>query len=61
VVAPRAGTGGPELLACPAGQRPGTAAGGEVECPGQRVTGRGALAVPAQCCPEFGHRAGALK
>ena len=58
---PWAGAGGPEFVAGPGGQRPGAAAGGEVECPGQRVAGRGALAVPAQGRPEFGQRAGALK
>jgi hypothetical protein len=38
------------------GQRPGAAAGGEVERPGQGVAGRGALAVPAQGRAEFGER-----
>ena len=58
---PRAGAGGLELLAGPGGQRPGAAAGGEVEGPGQRVAGCGALAVPAQGGAEFGQRVGALK
>ena len=59
--APRAGAGRPELVAGPGGQRPGAAAGGELERPGQRVPGRGALAVPAQGRAEFGQRAGALE
>src|SRR5579871_401616 len=52
--APRPGPGGPQLLACPGGQRPGPAPGGQLPSPGQRVAGRGALAVPAQGCAELG-------
>ena len=59
--APRAGAGRPELVADPGGQRSGAAAGRELERPGQRIPGRGALAIPAQGRAEFGQRASALE
>src|SRR3974377_2329986 len=55
----RAGAGGLELVTGPGGQRPGAAAGGEVECPGQRVAGWGAAGVPAAGWTAFGKRGAA--
>src|SRR6266545_134570 len=60
-LASRAGAGGLELLARAGGQRPGAAAGGEVERLGERLARGSALASPTQRRPELGQRVGALE
>src|SRR4029077_7959402 len=50
--APRAGARRLQLVAGPGGQRPGAAARGQIQRPGERITGRGAFAGPAQGRPQ---------